>query len=87
VHSVVEAWKLVTLTAPKNCFVKCCSQLDHVCSNGDNATNLVKTNKQTRPEKESEQEEDEEVAEYTVTFLDALKALEVARQYMFQFDM
>jgi hypothetical protein len=36
----------------------------------------------TRPEEESEQEEEAEVAEHTVTFLDALKALEVARQYV-----
>jgi len=43
--------------------------------------------KLTRPEEESEQEEEAEVAGYTVTFLDALKAPEVARQYMFQFDM
>lgn len=38
----------------------------------------------TRPEEESEEEGEAEVAEDTVTFLDALKALQVATQYMCQ---
>jgi hypothetical protein len=40
----------------------------------------------TRPEEELEQEE-EEVAEDNVTFLDALKGLEVVRMYICQFDV
>jgi hypothetical protein len=40
----------------------------------------------TRQEKESEVKEKEEVAEDTTTLLGILKALELARQYMFQFD-
>ena len=47
VHSIVEAWKLVTLTAHNNCFAKCGLQLDHVCINDDNAKNLVTMNKMT----------------------------------------
>jgi len=39
----------------------------------------------TRPEEELEQEE-EGVAEDNVTFLDALKGLEVVRMYICQFD-
>ena len=34
-------------SAIKNHFAKCCSQLDHVCSNDKNAMNLVKMNKMT----------------------------------------
>jgi hypothetical protein len=38
----------------------------------------------TRPEENPEEEE--EVAEYKATFLDALKILEAARKYICQFD-
>jgi len=40
----------------------------------------------TRPEEELEQEE-EKVTEDIVTFLDALKGLEVVRMYICQFDI
>jgi hypothetical protein len=38
----------------------------------------------TRPEKETEEEE--EVAEYKITFFDAPKGLEAARMYIHRFD-
>lgn len=41
----------------------------------------------TWPKEESEEEDKTSVAEDKVTFLDAMKALEVKIQYMFQSDM
>ena len=41
----------------------------------------------TGPKEESEEEDKTAAQEDKVTFLDALKGLEMERQYMFQFDM
>lgn len=40
-YTIAEAWKLITLTTDKNCFVKCGLQPDHGCSNDDNALKLT----------------------------------------------
>lgn len=61
-----------------------CDSALEVC--GAHSVHQVLDQRLTRPEEESDKEE-AEVAEGKVTFLDALKALEVARQCMFQLDM
>jgi hypothetical protein len=40
-HFIAEAWKLITPTTIKNCFVKCGFSNDHVSSNDDNAVKLT----------------------------------------------
>jgi hypothetical protein len=39
-HFIAEAWRLVTLTIIKNCFVKCGFSNDHVSGNYDSAVKL-----------------------------------------------
>jgi hypothetical protein len=39
-HFITEAWRLITLTALKNCFVKSAFLPDHVSSNDDSAVKL-----------------------------------------------
>jgi hypothetical protein len=59
-----------------------CDSALKVCGIQD--VNQVFDQHSTRPEEEPEEEE--EVAKHKVTFLDALKELEAAKQYMHQFD-
>jgi hypothetical protein len=40
VHFTPEAWRLVTPTTIKNCFVKCGFSIDHVSSNANSAVKL-----------------------------------------------
>jgi hypothetical protein len=63
-----------------------CDSALEVC--GAHSVHQVLDQRLTRPEEVSDEEEKkEEVAEEKVTLLDALKALEVARQCIFQLDM
>jgi hypothetical protein len=45
VHLMTETWRLITLTAIKNCFVKCDFLSDHVSSNEDSAVKLTEDEK------------------------------------------
>jgi hypothetical protein len=40
-HFTVDAWRLITPIKIKNCFVKCCSSIDHASSNDDSALKLT----------------------------------------------
>jgi hypothetical protein len=40
-HLIAEAWRLMTPTTIKNCFVKCGISIDHVRSNDDSAVKLT----------------------------------------------
>jgi hypothetical protein len=41
VHFIAEAWRLMTPTTIKNCFVKCGFSIDHVSSNEGSAVKLT----------------------------------------------
>jgi hypothetical protein len=40
-HFTVEAWRLITSTAIKNCFVKCGLSTDHTSRNDESAEKLT----------------------------------------------
>jgi hypothetical protein len=41
VHFIAEAWRLITPTTVKNCFVNCCFSVDLASSNEDSAVKLT----------------------------------------------
>jgi hypothetical protein len=57
VHFIAEAWRLITLTTIKNCFVKCEFSIDYVSSAYDSA---VKLNEDEEDHWHSEIKRDEE---------------------------
>jgi hypothetical protein len=40
-HFIAEAWRLITPTTIKNCFVKCGFQIAHISSDDDSAVKLT----------------------------------------------